>query len=81
MKACKNEVELAGMKACHLRDGAAVVEFISWLEEYLAAGNTITEYEIDVKLTASRASYDLFLEPSFATIAGVNENGAIIHYR
>ncbi len=81
MKACKNDFELAGMRAAHLRDGAAVAEFLAWLEEWLGNGMTITEFEIDIELTKSRASYDLFLEPSFATIAGVNENAAIIHYR
>jgi Xaa-Pro aminopeptidase len=84
MKACKNAKEIAGMKNCHLRDGVAVVEFLSWLEEYLSERDgqtTISEYDIDLRLTAERAKDPLFLEPSFATIAGVNENGAIIHYR
>eukprot|EP01033_Poteriospumella_lacustris_P019269 gene19269-13930_t len=83
MKAVKNHAELAGMRACHLRDGAAFVEFVSWLEEELTVHNNenLTEVDLDQHLTASRASYDLFLEPSFPTIAGVNSNGAIIHYR
>jgi Xaa-Pro aminopeptidase len=84
MKGCKNEKEISGMKNCHLRDGVAVVEFLSWLEEYLSEGDghtTLSEYDIDLRLTAERAKDPLFLEPSFATIAGVNENGAIIHYR
>jgi Xaa-Pro aminopeptidase len=81
MKACKNPVEIEGMKASHLRDGAAVVEFLSSLEKSLNQGKAITEYDIDQQLTATRASFNYFLEPSFATIAGVNENGAVIHYR
>ena len=32
-KSTKNEAELAGMKRAHVRDGAAVVEFLSWLFE------------------------------------------------
>lgn len=35
MKACKNAKELQGMRACHVRDGAAVVEFLAWLDEHL----------------------------------------------
>ena len=81
MKAIKNDAELNGMRECHLRDGAAFAEFLSWLEEQLAAGREISEYDIDIHLTQSRAQCIKFLEPSFATIAGVNENGAIIHYR
>jgi Xaa-Pro aminopeptidase len=81
MKACKNSAEILGMRNSHVRDGAAVVEFLSWLEEYLLQGNSISEYDIDLRLTAERAKDSKFLEPSFSTIAGVNENGAIIHYR
>ena len=81
MKAKKNDVELAGMRACHLRDGAAVAEFLSWLEEEITKGNSVSEVEIDEKVTASRASFGMFLEPSFPTIAGASSNGAIVHYR
>lgn len=43
----------------------------------------ITEVTLDEKVTAFRAqlSPGMFLEPSFPTIAGVNGNGAIVHYR
>lgn len=34
LKACKNTVELEGMRACHLRDAAVMVEFLAWLDEY-----------------------------------------------
>jgi len=86
MKAVKNAAELAGMRACHLRDGAAVAEFFAWLEEELprrGGGEVITEVELDERVTASRAALSpgTFLEPSFPTIAGVNSNGAIVHYR
>lgn len=82
MKACKNEAELAGMRACHIRDGAAMAEFFAWLEEELTQpGRTISEVEVDERVTASRASFGQWLEPSFPTIAGVNSNGAIVHYR
>ena len=30
-KACKNEVELAGIRAAHRRDGAALTRFLAWL--------------------------------------------------
>jgi len=32
-KSTKNEAELAGMKKAHVRDGAAVVEFLAWMFE------------------------------------------------
>ena len=34
-KAVKNDVELAGMRACHIRDGAALIEYFAWLEDRL----------------------------------------------
>ncbi|MCV5989743.1 aminopeptidase P family N-terminal domain-containing protein, partial [Escherichia coli] len=38
-KAAKNEVEIAGMKACHIRDGVAMSKFLCWLDAEVAAGN------------------------------------------
>mmetsp|Transcript_24714 Transcript_24714/g.35487 ORF Transcript_24714/g.35487 Transcript_24714/m.35487 type:complete len:697 (-) Transcript_24714:639-2729(-) len=87
LKACKNEGELAGMRACHLRDGAAVAECLAGLEEDLARGLGGDEAGLDRRVTACRAllsppgSPGAFLEPSFPTIAGVAANGAVIHYR
>ena len=44
LKACKNSAELQGMRACHLRDGAAVVEFLAWLDEGYAGTLTVYAY-------------------------------------
>ena len=68
------------MRDCHLRDGAAMAEFFSWLEEEIQKRD-ISEIEIDERVCAFRASFGNYLEPSFDTIAGVGSNGAIIHYR
>src|SRR5262249_58438207 len=32
MKAVKNEIEIAGARAAHLRDGAAVTRFLAWFD-------------------------------------------------
>ena len=80
MKACKNGDELKGMRSCHIRDGAAMCEFFCWLENEITH-RSISEVEVDEKVTSFRAKYGLFIEPSFPTIAGCNSNGAIIHYR
>lgn len=34
-KAIKNKTELEGMRACHIRDGAALSKYFAWLEEEL----------------------------------------------
>lgn len=39
-KAIKNEIELEGMRACHIRDGAALSKYFAWLEEELVAKET-----------------------------------------
>ena len=39
-KAIKNSAELEGMRACHLRDGAALSEYFAWLEEELVVKKT-----------------------------------------
>eukprot|EP00534_Pseudo-nitzschia_fraudulenta_P005363 CAMPEP_0201187770 /NCGR_PEP_ID=MMETSP0851-20130426/134026_1 /ASSEMBLY_ACC=CAM_ASM_000631 /TAXON_ID=183588 /ORGANISM="Pseudo-nitzschia fraudulenta, Strain WWA7" /LENGTH=685 /DNA_ID=CAMNT_0047473291 /DNA_START=146 /DNA_END=2201 /DNA_ORIENTATION=+ len=81
MKACKNKNELEGMRQAHVVDGAAMANFISWLEErIIVEGKPVSEVEIDEVLTGYRAKQPGFLECSFPTIAGVGSNAAIIHY-
>lgn len=79
-KACKNPVELAGMRAAHRRDGAAVAAFLFWLERG-ATAEAIAESRVIEKLRELRAGSDLFRGSSFETIAGAGPNGAIVHYR
>ena len=111
------------MRQCHRRDAAAVVSFLTWLQDKLGSpvleelesepeserakrtnSNTeqeavirresvattttvknagVSEVEIDLHLTQFRGLYspDTFIGRSFDTIAGVNGNGAVIHYR
>jgi Xaa-Pro aminopeptidase len=79
MKACKNPVELAGMRAAHVRDGLAVVRFLHWLESAWPGG--LDELRAADKLDAFRAEGERFQDLSFPTISGFGPNGAIVHYR
>ena len=54
MKARKNEVELAGIRAAHRRDGAAMVRFLRWLERAVPAGG-VTEMGAAEKLDGLRS--------------------------
>lgn len=56
----QNRVELECMRACHLRDGAAEVEFLAWLDRTLQTRG-VSEMEIDTVLTGLRAKRDKFL--------------------
>lgn len=78
-KACKNETELAGFKACHVRDGVAMVKFLYWLEEAVPKGG-VTELSAAEKLREFRSKDKLFQGLSFGTISAYNEHGAIVHY-
>lgn len=82
MKAVKNEAEMEGMRQAHIVDGAAMANFMAWLENAIVTeGRTVSEVEVDEVLTGFRAKQPGFYEVSFPTIAGVGANGAIIHYR
>ena len=78
-KACKNEVELAGIRAAHRRDGAALTRFLAWLAA--APAGSVTELDAVARLAAMRAGGEDFRGPSFDTISGAGPNGAIVHYR
>ncbi len=82
MKACKNSAEMEGMRQAHIVDGAAMAQFMAWLEHaIIVEGRSVSEVEIDLVLTGYRAQQPGFKEVSFPTIAGVGANGAIVHYR
>ncbi len=78
-KARKNAAEIAGSAAAHLRDGAAVVECLAWLDAQ--APGTVTEIDVVQKLESCRAADPALRDISFETIAGTGPNGAIMHYR
>ena len=79
-KACKNDVELAGTRAAHERDGAAVSRFLHWLEQNGSSG-TVDELSAEAQLQAFRAETGVLKDLSFDTISGSAANGAIVHYR
>lgn len=80
MKAAKNATELAGMRECHVRDGVAMVRFLSWLEGAVREG-PLTEITAADELERLRAQGEHFRGLSFPTISGHAANGAVIHYK
>jgi len=84
-KARKNATELAGTRRAHIRDGAAMVRFLAWLDraasgagtDEIGAADRLAEFRAD---TARRDGSEL-VDVSFATISGAGPNGAIVHYR
>ena len=79
-KAIKNPVELAGMRAAHARDGAALSRFLRWVEAE-APGGTVDELTAAARLEAFRREDPSLSDLSFDTISGAGPNGALMHYR
>jgi len=80
-KAQKNATELEGMRAAHLRDGAAVTRALAWLDRAAEAGETPSEIEIARRFEAERMATGALLDLSFDTISASAGNGAQAHYR
>ncbi len=78
-KAQKNTTEQQGARAAHLRDGAAMVKYLHWLENEAPLG-TLDEWTAAQRLKAFRAESEVFLDLSFSVISAVAGNAAIPHY-
>jgi len=83
-RATKNEAEIAGSRAAHLRDGVAMVRFLAWLDrqkpgtvDEIGAASRLEEF----RASAAREMNSELREVSFDTISGAGANGAIVHYR
>jgi Xaa-Pro aminopeptidase len=79
-KACKNSLEIEGMRKAHIRDGAALARFLAWFESN-AAGGELTEIQVAETLEGFRRATGCLSDVSFDTISGAGSNGAIVHYR
>lgn len=79
-KACKNAVEIEGMRNAHRRDGAALTRFLAWLAREAPSG-LIDEIAAARALEAFRTETGALRDLSFDTISGSGPNGAVVHYR
>ncbi len=79
-KARKNAAEIAGSREAHLRDGAAMVEFLAWLDGALEPG-ALDEITLVTRLEEARRATGALRDISFDTICGAGPNGALPHYR
>lgn len=79
-KARKNAAEIAATTEAHLRDGAAMVEFLAWFDRAAPKGG-LTEIAVVTALEGFRRATNALRDISFDTICGAGPNGAIMHYR
>jgi len=80
MKAVKNAVELAGTRAAHIRDGAALSRFLAWFDAEASKGD-LTEIDAAAALETFRRDTGALKDVSFPTIAAAGPHAAIAHYR
>src|SRR5262249_2020123 len=74
MKAVKNAIEIEGARAAHVRDGAAVVRFLAWLDREAPRGK-LTEIEAVEALESFRREGGVLKDVSFPTISGAGPDG------
>ena len=79
-KAIKNDIEVAGFRNAHIRDGCAMVRFLAWFDRAVIQ-EKVTESQAAARVDMERAREALFKGPSFQAIAAYNENAAIVHYK
>ncbi len=77
LKSRKSERELEGMRQAHRADGIAMVKFLARLE---TNQKRYTELTLADELERCRQESGDYLGPSFSTIAGFKEHGALAHY-
>ncbi len=80
LKGCKNQTEIEGIRACHARDGVALVKSFMEIESAVKEGKHITEMCVAAILRKYRSQQDKFFDESFGTICGYGPHGAIVHY-
>jgi Xaa-Pro aminopeptidase len=68
------------MREAHLRDGAAMAEFLCWLDARAPQGG-LMEIDVVKALEGYRRATNALHDISFDTISGAGPNGAIMHYR
>jgi Xaa-Pro aminopeptidase len=78
-KAIKNPAEIAGHLSASIRDGAAMVRFLRWVESECPKGGE-TELSAAARLLAFRQETGLLKDTSFDTISATGAHGAIPHY-
>ena len=79
-KACKSDAEIEHNIEAMVQDGVALCGFFAELEQKLAAGERISELDIDDMQLKHRQQQPNFVGLCFGTHAGFNANGSLPHY-
>lgn len=80
MKSVKNPVEMENMREAHLKDGAAMAEFLYWVKTNVKKG-TVTELTAQACVDQFRREQEGFVNISFDTISAYGGHAAMCHYK
>jgi Xaa-Pro aminopeptidase len=61
LKSIKNASEVEGFRACHIRDGSALVRYFAWLEEQLNNGVELSECQGADQLEKFRGQVSVYI--------------------
>lgn len=81
LKSIKSASDIENVREAMRQDGAALCDFFSDFEQRLSDGERLSELDVDRMLIEARSQQPHYVSPSFPTIAGFNDNGALPHYR
>jgi len=81
MKACKSKKEIENTHLAHLKDACANAEFYAWLFEALENGETLTEFDLVLKVAHYRSLQENYFDESFDAILAYKDNAAMMHYK
>lgn len=79
-KAVKNPVEIQNLREAYIEDGAAVEQFLYWLEKAVESGETVLEWDASEKLTWLRSRIPEYRGNSFENISAYGPDAALPHY-
>lgn len=78
-KGIKTKEEIKSLRETHIIDGVAMANFLCWFDSVKERG-TIQEWDAVEKIRECRERQPNFMDESFATIAGYQQNGVLNHY-
>lgn len=79
-KAVKTPDEIGHLRQTFVDDGVAMEKFLYWLENEVASGREVTEWEASMMLTSIRAEIPGFRGGSFENISAYGPSAALPHY-
>ncbi|CAJ1365195.1 unnamed protein product [Effrenium voratum] len=84
-KACKNAVEIQGLRRACKRDSVALCELLATLRRKLCDAKPgeqpVNEVDVSEMMTELRSKQPLYVGDSFPTISSSGSNSAVVHYQ